>query len=169
MIADIIIPAIFLALFLAITFKRLPAYDIFIEGAKKAINICVNIFPYLATIFIAVELMKISGVTDMLASALSPVFSALGVPGELIQLIIIRPFSGSASLGIYNTILDNHGPDSYISRSASVIMGSSETVFYVASVYFVSSGVKRLRYGIPVCLIAMAVGIVAACWLCRVM
>ncbi len=164
---DYILPAIFFILFLIVTFKNIPAYDYFTEGAKGAVNLGIGIFPYIAAIMIAVNLLRLSGVTDYLASVLSPVFNFLGIPNELAELTLLRPFSGSGSLALLNDIMTKHGPDSYASRAACVIMGSSETVFYVAGVYFASSKVRKLRFAVPVALLSSLISVLAGCFLVR--
>lgn len=164
---DYILPLLFLILFLIVTFKDIPAYDYFTEGAKGAVNLGVNIFPYVAAIMIAVNLLRLSGVTDYLAIVLSPVFNFLGIPTELAELTLLRPFSGSGSIALLNDIMTKYGPDSYVSRAACVIMGSSETVFYVAGVYFASSKVRKLKYAVPVALFSSLIGVVVGCFLVR--
>lgn len=164
---DYILPLIFLILFLIVTFKNIPAYDYFTEGAKGAVNLGIGIFPYIAAIMISVNLMRLSGLTDMAANVLTPAFRFFGIPSELAEITLLRPFSGSGSLALLNDLMAKYGADSYVSRCACVIMGSSETVFYVAGVYFASSKVKKLRFAIPVALISAFVSIVVGCFLVR--
>ncbi|HEY8419668.1 MAG TPA: nucleoside recognition domain-containing protein [Clostridia bacterium] len=166
---DYILPLLFLILFTIITFKNIPAYDYFTEGAKGAINLGINIFPYVAAIMIMVNLLRLSGITDYLATVLAPVFKFLGIPTELAELTLLRPFSGSGSLALLNDLMTKYGPDSYVARAACVIMGSSETVFYVAGVYFSSSKVKKLRFAIPVALFSSFLSVVLGCLLARVL
>ncbi len=117
---------------------------------------------------VSVALMRVSGLTDLLTEAVSPVFGFLGIPSEVSELVLLRPFTGSGSFALLNDIYAQYGADSYISRCASVIMGSSETVFYVATVYFSQTKVKRLLYAIPCALIASLVAAIVSCLLCRV-
>ncbi|HEY8390630.1 MAG TPA: nucleoside recognition domain-containing protein, partial [Clostridia bacterium] len=116
---------------------------------------------------ISVNLMRLSGLTDMAANVLTPAFRFFGIPSELAEITLLRPFSGSGSLALLNDLMAKYGADSYVSRCACVIMGSSETVFYVAGVYFASSKVKKLRFAIPVALISAFVSIVVGCFLVR--
>lgn len=164
---DYILPLLFLILFAVVTFKNIPAYDYFIDGAKGAINLAISVFPYIAAIMMAVNLLRLSGLTDYLAAVLSPAFNFFGIPAELAELTLLRPFSGSGSLALLNDIMTKYGPDSYVSRAACVIMGSSETVFYVASVYFSSSKVRKLRFAVPVALFSSFVSVVVGCFLAR--
>jgi Uncharacterized membrane protein len=122
-------------------------------GAKDAAPLALNLFPYIAAIFIAIDLMRASGIVDVLSSLLMPVLVPLGVPSELLSLIIIKPFSGGGSLAVLSDVYEHYGVDSYIGRCASIIMGSSETVFYIAAVYFASSKVKKLAKPILIGLI----------------
>jgi spore maturation protein B len=166
---DYILPLLFLILFTVITFKSIPAYDYFTEGAKGAVNLGISIFPYIAAIMIMVNLLRLSGITDCLAAVLAPVFNFLGIPTELAEFALLRPFSGSGSLALLNDLMTKYGPDSYVSRAACVIMGSSETVFYVAGVYFSSSKVRKLRFAIPVALFSNFLSMVVGCLLARVL
>ncbi|MBO4412583.1 MAG: spore maturation protein, partial [Clostridia bacterium] len=131
-----IIPIFIIFLLLYASYKNLNTYNIFVNGAKGAINLVVEIFPYIVAILISVALFKVSGLADLLTRLVSPVFNFLGIPTEVSELILLRPFTGSGSFAILNDILKTYGADSYISRCACTIMGSSETVFYVAAVYF---------------------------------
>ena len=166
---DYIIPAVFLIIFIFATFKNIPAYDYFVSGAKNAVNVGINVFPYLAATLIAVQLFRISGAAAGLAKILAPGFKFVGIPVELAELILLRPFTGSGSIALVNDIYAEFGADSYVSRCASVVMASSETVFYTASVYFASSKVKRLRYAVPVALLVCIISAVLSCWLCKVL
>ncbi len=164
-----ILPIIFVVLFLYCIYKRINTYDVFVKGAKGAIKLVVDIFPYIAAILIAVALLRVSGITNFLAQLLSPIFNALGIPTELVELVLLRPFTGSGSYGILENIFSSYGADSYISRCACVIMGCSETIFYVATVYISQTKVKKLLYAIPVALVCSLVGTILACLICKVM
>lgn len=163
------LPVVFVLLFVYCIFKKINTYDHFVKGAKGAIKLVVEIFPYVASILIAVALLRVSGITAFLASMLSPIFHALGIPTELCELIMLRPFTGSGSYGILENIFTTYGADSYISRCACVIMGCSETIFYVATVYLSQTKVKKLLYAIPVALFCSLVGTIFACLICKVM
>ena len=167
-ISAFIVPCLLIFLLFYAWRKKVNAYQSFTNGAKGAIDLCLNIFPFLVSIFVAVELFKESGLADSLAKLLSPIFNAVGIPNELNQLILLRPFSGSASLALVEDIFKTYGADSYIARCASVIMGSSETVFYVATVYFSQTKTKRLIYAIPVALLCTIVGAIFACMICKI-
>lgn len=162
-----IIPAMILILLVYAFFKKIPAYSSFAEGAKAAVKLCFEIFPYIAAIFIAVQLFKASGLSALLSNFLEPVLSLIGIPPELCELILIRPFSGNASLALLTEIYEAYGTDSYIAKSASVLVSSSDTVFYISAVYFAGTKVKRFKFAIPVALASNLLAAIVACILVR--
>lgn len=164
-----ILPILFLLLIIYCIYKRINTYDHFVKGAKGAIKLVVDIFPFIASIMIAVALLRVSGITTWLTDLLTPVFNFLGIPPELTELVLLRPFTGSGSYALLENVLTTYGADSYISRCACVIMGCSETIFYVATVYFSQTKVKKLLYAIPVALVCSLVGTILACLICRIM
>lgn len=150
-------------------FKRVNVYESFVSGAKQSFELSLSIFPYMAATFIMVNALRASGLGAHVTKFLSPPFALLGVPSEVVELMLLRPFSGSGSLAILSDVYAQYGADSYVSRCASCIYGSSETVFYVAGVYFAGTNVKRTGAAIPIALFCNLLGGVAACLLCRVM
>lgn len=164
-----ILPILFVVLFVYCIYKRINTYDHFVKGAKGAIKLVVDIFPFIASILVAVALLRVSGITSFLTNLLSPIFNLLGIPPELCELVMLRPFTGSGSYGILESIFNTYGADSYISRCACVIMGCSETIFYVATVYISQTKVKKLLYAIPVALICSLIGTILACLICKIM
>ena len=168
-ISQLVVPVLIIFLLLYAWRKKVNAFGAFINGSKGAVDLCLSIFPFLVAIFVAVELFRVSGLAVWLAEFLSPVFSFIGIPVELAELVLLRPFSGSASLALIEDIFRNYGPDSYIARAGSVIMGSSETVFYVATVYFSQTKTKRLLYAIPVAHFACLLSAIFACFICKIM
>lgn len=162
-----IIPVLFLIVLAASFIRRREPYGGFIDGAKQAVDLTINVFPYLLAIMVAVEAFRVSGASAMLANALEPVLKSVGLPKELAELMFLRPVSGAGSLAILDGIYTNYGADSYVGRCASVIYGSSETIFYISTIYFSQSHVKRLRYAIPVALVATLTGCIVGCYLLR--
>ncbi|MCL2751328.1 MAG: spore maturation protein [Firmicutes bacterium] len=166
-ITDYVIPAIFLIVFIAATCRKIPSYREFTRGASGAVELTASVFPYLAAMLIAVRLMRTSGISLHLAEFVAPALLRIGIPKELTELIILRPFTGSGSTALVSEIIKTHGPDSYIARCACVIVGSSDTVFYVAALYFANTKVKKLRYGLPVAIIALITGVIVSCLVCK--
>lgn len=164
-----IIPAIFLFVFIFGAIKKVKLYSEFSAGIQEAVKFTFSLLPCLAAIFMMCELFEVSGFSNIITKALSPVFSALGIPAELTKLVLIKPFSGSGSLAYLNKIIQQYGADSYISRCACVCFGSSETVFYISAVYFASTSVKNLAKPIAIVLISTLISTVFACLLCRIM
>ena len=163
------IPILFLIIILFALVKRVKPYDAFVQGAKSSIPFAVNIFPYLASIFVLTELFEISGISTAVSNFLSPVFGFFGIPRELTKLVLIKPFSGNGSLAVLTEIFNTYGVDSYLARSACVIYGSSETVFYVAAVYFAGAKQHKLTAPIIISLIASFFSCVFACFICKIM
>lgn len=163
-----IVPVLLIVVLVYGLIKKVNVYDSFVLGAKQSFNLSLSIFPYLAATFIMVNALRASGLDKYVTSFLSPPFSLLGVPSEVVELMLLRPFSGSGSLAILTDVYKQYGVDSYISRCASCIYGSSETVFYVASVYFAGTKVKHTGAAIPIALFCNLLGSVVACLLCRI-
>lgn len=148
--------------------KKVKPYDCFVDGVKSSVPFVIGIFPYLVAIFILCELFEVSGISNFITNLLSPFFNLLGIPNELTKLVLIKPFSGSGSLAVLTDIFNTYGVDSYLSRSACVIYGSSETVFYVASVYFAGAKTKNLTKPILISLFANLVSCMFACFICKI-
>ncbi len=163
------IPVIFLLSFLLAGLRKVKVYDTFVSGAGKAIPLIVSIFPYIAAVTILARLLTVSGLEDKILGFFSPAFRFLGVPQEIAGLVLIKPLSGSGSMAMLAEILGRYGVDSYVARCACVAYGSSETVFYVAAVYF--AGVKRMKLPLAIVfsLVVYFLSVVLCCLLCRIM
>lgn len=148
-------------------FKKIDIYTTFIEGAKEGFNVGVRLIPYLVAIMVAIGMFRASGAVDILANIFHPVLKFIGMPAEILPLAIIRPFSGSGALGIMTEIANRHGGDAYISRLAAVMVGSSETTFYVLAVYFGAVGIKKIRHALLAGIFADIAGMLAALFICR--
>lgn len=162
-------PVFILLTFVYAWHKKVNVYTSFINGAKQSVGVVVSIFPYLVAIIIMVQFIKISGLASLLSKIVSPVFNLIGIPKELSELVLLKPFSGNGSLAILNDIYSTYGVDSYIGRAASVIVGSCDTVFYVTTLYTSQTKVKKLFYAIPVALFATLVGAIISCLACRIL
>ena len=165
--ANYIIPIFIIAVLIYSLFKKINAYDCFVSGARQAVDLCVNTFPYLVAIFAIVELLSISGLSSILSNLTAPIFNFFGIPIELTEFLILRPFTGSGSIGMLSNLFSLYGADSYISKCACIIMSCSETTFYVIAVYFSTTKIKKLKYTIPVCLLSAFISSILACFICR--
>lgn len=162
------IPAIFLLILSLSLYKDVKVYDVFLEGAKEGFQTVVRIIPALVGLMVAVAVFRESGALDVLVYMLSPIGKFIGLPDKAIPLAILRPISGSASLALVSDIIAKNGPDSFVGRLVSVMMGSTETIFYTMTVYFGAIGIKKTRYTLPAALIADLAGIIAGVWACRI-
>jgi len=137
-------------------------YDAFIDGAREGLEMAVRIAPYLVSIFVALGVFRDSGALDLAVDVLRPWLDRWGVPGEVLPLALIRPFSGGGALGITAELLRRHGPDSYIGRLASTMQGSTDTTFYILSFYFGSVGIRNPRHAVAAGLSGDLAGIIAS-------
>ncbi len=156
------LPAIILIILTIAIIRKVPIYEAFIEGAKDGVKVSFNIIPYLVAIIVAVSMLRASGAIDSLASVMSGLLTRIHLPADILPLTIVRSLSGSAALGIFSDIISNNDINSYTSKLAAVMMGSSETTFYVLTVYFGAVGIKKYRYALLTGLCADFIGIVAA-------
>ena len=168
MISVYFIPVFFIAVLIYSLIKKVKPYDAFTDGTKQAIPFAISIFPYLASIFVMTELFELSGLSAFFNGIFAPVFGVFGIPKELTPLVLIKPFSGSGALATLSEIYSTYGVDGYLARAASAIYGSSETVFYIAAVYFAGAKTKNLVKPIIVSLVAGFFSCVAACLICRI-
>ncbi len=155
-----VIPAVIALALIVSLVKKLPSYDIFISGAEDGMKIVLGIFPPLVAALTAAYMLRASGALDLLVSLLSPLKNI--IPAEVMPLALIRPISGSGSIGILTEILNSHGADSEIGRIASVIMGSTETTFYCLCVYFAKTRVKHNLRAVPFAALGDVAGILTA-------
>lgn len=164
-----VIPILLIFLIAFAFIKKIDNYGVFVKGASKSLKLLFDIFANIVAVFIIIELFKVSGLSGYLYKILSPVFNFIGIPAELTELIVLKPFSGSGTLALLSDIFTTYGVDSYIGRCASVIVASSETVFYVSSVYFSKTKVKNLSYAIPLALFVTFLGSLFACLFCKIL
>ena len=161
------LPAILLLILTMGLIKKVPLYETFTDGAKDGFKVAVNIIPYLVAIIVGISMFRASGIIEMTENAFAPVLAHFNVPADTIPIMIVRSLSGSAALGVFSDIANNLGPDSYATKLAAVMVGSSETTFYVLAVYFGAVGISKLRYALVVGLLADFIGIVAAISVCN--
>ena len=149
--------------------KGINVYESLIRGAEEGLQILLRILPSLVGLMTAVYMLRASGFLDRLGLLLSPLFTFLGIPPETAPLLFIRPVSGSGALAIGSELMAEYGPDSYIGRTAAVMLGSSETTFYTVAVYFGAAGIQKTRYAIPAALIADLTAFLAAAFAVRLL
>lgn len=147
--------------------KKINVFDVFIDGAKQGFNTSIGLIPYLIAMMVAIGMLRASGFFELLARAIAPLLQAVGMPTELLPLALIRPFSGSASMGVMAELTHEYGGDSFIAKTAATMMGSTETTFYVIAVYFGAVSIKRTRHAIPAGLLADLAGVIATIFICR--
>lgn len=142
--------------------KKVKIYEVFIEGAKEGFNVAIRIIPYLVAMLMAIGIFRSGGAMDWLVFVLRPLTDFIGMPAEALPMAIMRPLSGSGSLGIMAEIIAVHGPDSFLGNLVSTFYGSTETTFYVLAVYFGAVNIKRTRHALAAGLLADVAGILAA-------
>jgi len=142
------IPAFLLIVLVAGVIRRVPVFETFVEGAEQGFGLAVKLIPFLLAMVVAISIFRASGAMDVTARALAPVLSALGAPAEVLPHALLRPLSGGAALGVATELIKEHGPDSLIGLLVSTMQGSSDTTFYVLTLYFGSVGIKKYRYAI---------------------
>ncbi|GHH98137.1 spore maturation protein [Neobacillus kokaensis] len=156
------IPLLIGSILLYGTFKQVPTYESFVEGGKEGIKIAVQIIPFLVGMLVAISIFRASGALEALMTLLRPLMNTIGVPAEIVPLLFIRPISGTAALGMTSDLIASHGPDSFIGRLASILQGSTDTTFYVLTVYFGAVGIKKMGDALKVGLLADVLGIIIA-------
>ena len=147
--------------------KGVKVYECFVEGAKEGFQVAIRIIPYLVAILVAVGMLRGAGAIDLLARWLDPALRFVGMPSEILPLALMRPLSGSGSMGIVTELIKTHGPDSFLARLAATAYGSTETTFYVLAVYFGSVGVKKTRHAVVAGLSADVASLAASIIVCR--
>ncbi|WP_108672301.1 spore maturation protein [Peribacillus acanthi] len=162
MISLWIIPILIAFILVYGTYKKVPTYESFVEGGKEGITISFSIIPFLVGMLVAISVFRSSGALDAFVHLLKPAFEAIGVPAEVVPLAIIRPISGTAALGMTSDLMATYGADSFIGRLASTIQGSTDTTFYVLTVYFGAVGIKKMGDALKVGLLADLLGFAAA-------
>jgi spore maturation protein SpmA len=161
------VPFLLSAIPLYAILRRVKVYEEFVDGAKEGFDVAIRIIPYLVAMLVAVAMFRAAGGIDWLSRVLSPVLTPIGFPTDLLPMVLVRPLSGSGSLGFFTELVKHFGPDTSISRMAGTIYGSTETTFYVLAVYFGSVAIKRTRHALLAGLTADFVGVVAAVTVCR--
>ncbi|MBD3223424.1 MAG: spore maturation protein [Caldithrix sp.] len=163
------IPVIIIAFLGYGYYKKVRVYEKFVEGAKEGFNVGVKIIPYLVAMLVAIAMFRASGAMEALMFAIKPVTALIGMPIEVVPMAIMRPLSGSGSLGVMTEIMNTYGVDSLFGFMASSMFGSTETTFYVVAVYFGAVNIYNTRYALPAGLVADIAGLITAVNVCRLL
>ncbi|MBX5466627.1 MAG: spore maturation protein [Firmicutes bacterium] len=147
--------------------RGVKVYETFVEGASEGFRMAIQMIPFLVGILVALSVFESSGAFDAVIHWLSRPLGHLGVPAAVVPLMLVRPLSGGAALGITTGLLHRYGPDSFIGRLASTLQSSTDTTFYVITLYFGSVGIRNIRYALTVALLGDLAGFVAAVYICH--
>ena len=147
--------------------RGVDVYDGLLAGAREGLGVLLRIVPALVILLPAVYMLRASGALELAARVLAPLLEGVGIPPETVGLMLVRPVSGSAALGVGAELIAAYGPDSLIGRTAAVMLGSTETTFYTIAVYFGAAGIVKTRYAVPAALCADLAGFLAAAWAVR--
>ncbi len=164
LMTQLLVPCVLAGTALYGTLRQVDVYGALVQGAGQGLETLTRIAPALICLLTAVSMVRASGLLQALASWLAPVLGRLGLPPELLPLMLVRPISGSAALGVGADLINTYGPDSDLGRMAAVMLGSTETTFYTIAVYFSAAGITRTRYALPAALCADAAGFLASAW-----
>ena len=148
--------------------RGVDVYDALVQGAGGGLEVMLRIFPALVGLMTAVAMLRASGALELAAEVLAPLLDRVGLPAQLLPLMLVRPISGSAALGVGAELIKTYGPDSQLGRTAAVMLGSTETTFYTIAVYFGAVGITRTRYAVPAALCADLTGFLPAAWAVRI-
>lgn len=149
--------------------EKQKVFDIFLDGAKDGMEIVIGLFPTLLGIFLAIGFLRNSGILDFIINIISPITNLLKIPNQILPLAMLRPISGSASMGVAVDIMQQYGVDSLIGRIASTIMGSTETTFYTIAIYTACVKVKKIRFVLVAALLADFAGMITSVIICQIM
>lgn len=163
------IPLLLLAIPVYGFFKKVPVYESFVEGAEEGFKTAVKIIPFLVGMMVAISVFRASGAMDYLTHILNPITSKIGAPAEILPVAMMRPLSGSGVLGLATELMRIYGPDSFIGRLASVMQGTTDTTFFVLTVYFGAVGIKKYKYSLATGLTADITGFLAALYICNML
>lgn len=162
MVLDLLIPILLAALCCYGLAGKRDVYSLMVTGAEQGLHTVIRIIPALVVLLSATQMLQASGAIEMLGALFAPVLNFLGIPPQTMPLVLIRPISGSAGLAVGSQIIAAYGPDSYIGRTAAIMLGSTETTFYTISVYFGAAKIQKTRHTIPAALVADLTGFIMA-------
>jgi spore maturation protein B len=163
------IPIFLLTVFLHALYKRIPIFDTFVEGATEGFKVILKILPYVVGIYVAIGLFRGSGALNLFVTPLTPLLVLIGIPADVVPLMVIRLLSGPAAMGFTADLITRLGPDSFVGRLASILDSSTDTVIYMLAIYFASANIKNPRYSLAVGLIGALSGYIASIYICNVL
>jgi spore maturation protein B len=166
-VAGLIVPVVIVIILFVGWWRRVPIYEVFVEGAADGVKLVASIFPYILAMYVAVGVFEAAGALDWLRTLLGPLFRPLALPVEIGMLMLIRPVSGGAAYGLVSRILTLTGPDSLAGRTASVLQGGSDTTIYVVSLYAGSVGARKTGHVLPLCLFGDVIGYISGIIIAR--
>ncbi|MBQ3642217.1 spore maturation protein [bacterium] len=156
------LPSIIFIILTVAIIRKIPVYESFIEGAKDGFKVTVNIIPYLVAIIVAISMLRASGAIDCIAGICAPLLNKIHLPADVLPLAFVRSLSGSAAVGVFSDIVSNNDINSYTTKLSAIMLGSSETTFYVLTVYFGAVGIKKYRFALLTGICADLIGIIMA-------
>lgn len=159
---SLVVPVILCLMAIYALHKRCDVYSALYDGAYDGLKIVVKILPSLIALLSAIYMMRASGLLTAITSLLEPIMSKIGIPAEVTPLMLLRPFSGSGALAVAGEVMEASGPDSLVGRTAAIMLGSTETTFYVIAVYFGAAKISKTRHAIPAAVIADLTGFFVA-------
>lgn len=157
-----IIPVFIFVVLVVAMIKKLPMYELFVEGSKEGIDMAFKVLPFLLGMMVAIAILRSSGALDAMIHFIRPLLQFFGIPAEIVPLALIRPLSGTAALSMTAELTKTYGPDSFIGQLAATIQGSTDTTIYILTLYFGAVGIKKIRYALKVGLLTDLVGIIAS-------
>ena len=160
-ISSLMLPLLVLFVVIYGLLKKVDIYNVFVEGAKEGFEMVFTLFPCLLAMILGINLFLKSDILNIILNFINPYLKMINVPVEIIPMAIMRPISGGSSLAILNNLYEVYGPDSFIGRIGSVIQGSTETTFYVLTLYFGSVGIKKIKHALWVGLVVDLIGIIS--------
>lgn len=168
-ISSIAVPATIVIIILYGIIEKKQVFDLFLDGAKEGLQIVVNIFPTLLGLFLSINILRASGIIDLITNIVLPILNLLRFPSEILPLALLRPISGSASMAVATDIMSKYGVDSLIGLMTSTIMGSTETTLYTIALYTSAVKIKKVRFVLIAALFADFVGMISSVVFWRIM
>lgn len=163
------VPLTILAIVLYAIKEKTKIFDNFMEGAKEGMEIVISLFPTLLGLFVAIGVLRTSGILDLIINVISPLIKLLNVPVEIMPLALLRPISGSAAMAIAIDMMNQYGVDSLLGKIISTIMGSTETTLYTIAIYTAAVGVKKIRFVLVAALIGDVIGMLTSVAICGIL